>query len=95
MVSKPCMSCGGDGVKKPLERLKNQQGALKRCLVCWGSGVAGGKQRRAVPAKQWYSVKFKTSDGAVIRVTLKANDEEAAQLNARCLLNQSLHCEML
>lgn len=93
-MNESCTSCGGDGIKKPLEALKAHKDAVKRCPDCRGSGRAGRQLPRAVP-QPWYSVKFKTPDGAIIRITLKAKDESGARLNARALLNQSLHCEML
>lgn len=92
-MSDPCTSCGGDGIKKPVEHLKSHKDALKRCPVCWGSGQAGRKPRRSNPDR-WYSVRFTTSAGDVIRVTTKGKDENEARVKARQLLAPTLHCEM-
>jgi hypothetical protein len=93
MVNISCSSCGGDGIKKPLEALKSHKGALKRCLVCWGTGLTGRKPRQCTQGR-WYSVRFTTSAGDVIRVTTKGKDESEARMKARRLLDPSLHCQM-
>jgi hypothetical protein len=85
-----CQACGGDGIQKPEARLKS--GAVRRCISCRGRGMTGEIKRKP---GQWWSVKFKTKDGDVIRVTTKGTTENEARLNARRLLDPALHCEML
>lgn len=87
---KTCSACGGDGIQKPENLLVS--GAVRRCIACHGRGVVGGIRRKP---EQWWSVKFRTNDGDVIRVTTKGKDEGEARLNARRLLDPSLYCEML
>lgn len=93
-MSDLCTSCGGDGIKKPLEALKSRKGTLKRCLVCWGSGLAGRKPRQSTQGR-WYSVRFTTSDGDVIRVSTRGKDESEARMKARRLLAPALRCQMV
>lgn len=93
-MSDICKSCGGDGIKKPIEHLKSHGAAVKRCVACWGSG-GGGRKPRQSTQRRWYSVRFKTPDGDVIRISTKGKDESEAQMKARRLLDPALHCEML
>ena len=85
-----CQACGGDGIQKPEERLKS--GAVRRCISCHGRVVIGAIARK--PGR-WWSVKFTTKDGDVIRVTTKGTTENEARMNARRLLDPGLYCEML
>ncbi len=85
-----CAACGGDGIQKPEERLVS--GAARRCISCRGRGARGSARRKA---GQWWTVKFKTNDGDIIRVTTKGATESEAELNARRLLDPGLHCELV
>lgn len=87
---KVCTACGGDGIQRPEERLVS--GAVKRCTSCHGRGTHGIVRRKAA---QWWTVKFQTNDGDIVRVTTRGATESEARLNARRLLDPGLHCEMV
>lgn len=93
-MSDHCTSCGGDGIKKPIEHLKTHKEAVKRCLACRGTGLVR-REPRPCRTTPWYSIRFKTSDGDMIRITTRGTDERDARLKARRLLDPSIHCEML
>lgn len=87
-----CRSCGGDGFKKPLEPLKGIPGAVKRCPDC-----RDGTERKGVSrlSETWWSVKFKTVEDDVIRISLKAKDSDEAAVKARELLRADLYVTLL
>jgi hypothetical protein len=85
-----CASCKGDGIKKPLEKLRGQTGAYKRCPDCRGTGVP-----RALVGPKWRRVRFRTPDGDTVTVRTRGKDGEDALLKARRLLAPGLRCEAL